>query len=682
MADSTEYVSFEDFIQSDLFTFLVGEEKRRFVVHSKAVAATSPVFDKLVYGGLRESQERIAELVDVDAETFTRFLEYAYRRDYVVPSSPQAAVAPGTRSNEMSDFGASSENVNCDSFGLEIIRTANREGTSWNSNSAPSDFGAMAYMPPTPPVPSIKKTKKLDRLQKTAFNNRQYIQPGQGASNLLRARFEPYPNASPTQDFAPVFLAHARLYTLADMRMVQPLKDLALHKLHKTLVSFELFPERLGDVVELARYAYENGADRAEDGRIDALRELVVNYVAREMKVLGRHAEFRDLMEAGDFGQWAESMQATAARPRLQRVRAAWDQTIEKYFNKEVPIFGRVPSQEFWRMADASVSVPFEEHVDLLPFNEITLLTSDRLIHSDLFTFIVGKECKTFVLHSKAVAATSPHFGALVNGALSEAQTRTAKLENVDPDTFTRFTEYAYRRDYTTPKWTWDEQAVMREPSPPTPLPPPPPPPPPAPDVEHPATDFRFPVDEPSIAAEPPRTPTPPVEQWGPLSTIGRKSKKHKKITMRSNFTKRTYLAADRKPRDVLISGFEPGSNTSAEQDFTSVFLAHAQLYTLADMRLVAPLKTLALHKLHSTLSGFSLYEERVGDILELAKYAYSQGKDRSEDGKLDELRDLVVRYIACEPKAFGKHKEFRYLMDSEGEFAGDLWDLITLELL
>ncbi|KAJ4413045.1 hypothetical protein N0V91_000019 [Didymella pomorum] len=301
-----EHISFEDIIQSGMFTFLVGEEKRPFVVHSKAIAGTSPVFDRLVNGGLKESQDRVAEIEDIDPETFTRFLEYAYRRDYTVPFSLCAPMTSNATSNGRNGFGASSRTVTCDAFGLENFGPSNREGSSWNSNSAPSDFGAMAYMASASPVPSDKKTRKLERLQRTAFNNRQYIQPGQDASSLLRAGFEPYPNSSPAQDFTPVFLAHARLYTLADIRMVYPLRDLALQKLHRTLVSFKLHPERLGDVVELARYAYENGEDRSDDGRIDPLRELVVNYVAREMKVLGKHAEFRNLMDgggefAGDF---------------------------------------------------------------------------------------------------------------------------------------------------------------------------------------------------------------------------------------------------------------------------------------------------------------------------------------------------------------------------------------------
>ena len=363
-------------------------------------------------------------------------------------------------------------------------------------------------------------------------------------------------------------------------------------------------------------------------------------------------------------------MQAADARPRLQRVRTAWDQIELQVLQPWGPTPWANAISEGYMMTDASVSIPFEEYAHYSHSKESQPLTSNSLIHSDLFTFIVGKERKTFVLHSKAIAATSPQFSALVNGGLSEAQTRTAELEDIDPGTFDRFVEYAYRRDYTVPTWTRDEGVATPDDTPPTP---------PEPEVEPPVTDFDTPPPAEPPAADPPRSPSPPLDSWG---SRRKPTKKHKKITMRSNFTRRVYLHDNQKPRDALLDGFEPTSNSSADQDFTSIFLAHAQLYTLADMRLVLPLKTLALHKLHSTLSSFSLYEERLGDVLELARYAYSQGEGRSEDGKLDELRELVVRYIACEPKAFSKHQEFKYMMDSEGEFAGDLFDIITLELL
>jgi hypothetical protein len=79
-------------------------------------------------------------------------------------------------------------------------------------------------------------------------------------------------------------------------------------------------------------------------------------------------------------------------------------------------------------------------------------------------------------------------------------------------------------------------------------------------------------------------------------------------ISLRSWFQQRSYLEAG-PPNRELIDGFEPKSNSAASQDFTPVFLAHARLYTFADMRLVAPLKNLALYNLHKTLIDFRLYE-------------------------------------------------------------------------
>jgi len=53
-------------------------------------------------------------------------------------------------------------------------------------------------------------------------------------------------------------------------------------------------------------------------------------------------------------------------------------------------------------------------------------------------------------------------------------------------------------------------------------------------------------------------------------------------------------------------------------------------------------LKVLTLNKLHKTLLNFKLYAKRVGYIVELARYAYSNPDlpDRSDDGTLDDLRN------------------------------------------
>ncbi|KAF9698791.1 hypothetical protein EKO04_003048 [Ascochyta lentis] len=312
MADMSTKITFEELIQSDLFTFYIGEQEKSFVVHSKAVAATSRYFDRLVNGGLSEAQSRSAKLVDIDPDTFIRFLEYAYRGDYTTPSCTEeanTAMENGSKSSEVNTNAIQNdEYISSDDDSAHLSAgaststvTAGTWGGGWsNPNSAPSAYSAYgAVASPKKLKPKSKSTKKEQRNSRAKFDKREYTYTG---DNLISIR----PNTSARQNFTPVFLAHAQLYTLADMRMVYPLKDLVLHRLHKTLVGFELYPERLGDVVELAKYAYEHGEDRAVDGRIDALRDMIVNYIACEMKVLGKHAEFRNLMDgggefAGDF---------------------------------------------------------------------------------------------------------------------------------------------------------------------------------------------------------------------------------------------------------------------------------------------------------------------------------------------------------------------------------------------
>jgi hypothetical protein len=101
-------------------------------------------------------------------------------------------------------------------------------------------------------------------------------------------------------------------------------------------------------------------------------------------------------------------------------------------------------------------------------------------------------------------------------------------------------------------------------------------------------------------------------------------------------------------------------------------------------MRLIHPLKELALHKLHKlhrTPMDFQLYNQRVGDIVKLARYAYDHGFDRSKHGRTDELRVLVVQYMACEMDIVGKHALFMALLKDGGEFVTDFWRTVAVLL-
>jgi hypothetical protein len=274
----------------------------------------------------------------------------------------------------------------------------------------------------------------------------------------------------------------------------------------------------------------------------------------------------------------------------------------------------------------------------------------------------VGEERKPFAVHSTAVAATSDPFRALVNGNLVEANTRSAELKDVCPDDFVRFLEYAYRRDYSVPPPMTDHAYVTEH--------------------QHEAAAVDWPPPEeraPPIEVEDMPPPEDPFSIHFP-APVSRKKKKKRDVTVPPpvfDFQLRNYLEGGA-PNALLIEEVQIKPNSAVHEDFTPVFLAHARLYSFADMRLVHPLKNLALHKLQKTLLAFQLYSERIGDIIKLVRYAYDHGLDRSEASGMDELRRLVVEYMASEVDAIGKHAEFKILLEEGGEFVTDFWGVVS----
>ncbi|KAH7079182.1 hypothetical protein BKA63DRAFT_531863 [Paraphoma chrysanthemicola] len=288
---------------------------------------------------------------------------------------------------------------------------------------------------------------------------------------------------------------------------------------------------------------------------------------------------------------------------------------------------------------------------------------------------------------------------------MSEAETKSAELVDIEPDDFARFLEYAYRGDYTVPSWTLDEgkhvpsdvaelPVVNEDLSIPEPEPWPvaEEPPPPAEPDEYIEEDLTIPEPEApwELAVEAPAPePMPALETvdegepsiWGRLISKNKGKKKRSSIPLRLSSQERSYLT-EPMPYATITEGFQPKANAAANQNFAPVFLAHARLYTFAEMRLIYPLKGLALHKLHKTLLQFQLYHQRVGDVVELAHYAYENGPSRSDSGVLDDLRQLVVEYMACEVDIIGKHLDFQILLEGGGEFVSDFWGIVSKHLL
>jgi hypothetical protein len=286
------------------------------------------------------------------------------------------------------------------------------------------------------------------------------------------------------------------------------------------------------------------------------------------------------------------------------------------------------------------------------------------------------------VVHSAAIADTSDYFNALINGGMSEAQKGCATFKDVKVDDFLRFCEFAYRGDYTVPAWE------------PVPLDPP-------------AEPDDIQLGGLSKKQEKRKKIRMSSQTWSALIVSSRQATydatpvtnemipdhsafefahavdctdmpmRTSRNQLRNQLNNRNYSLGDRS-KDGISMGFQPITNSAADQCFTPVFLAYARLYNFAHLHFVTPLKILTLNKLHRTLLCFKLYRDRIGDVIELARYAYLDLDlpNRGDYGTLDELRMLIVEYIVCAVDIIGEHDEFVRFMEEGGEFVGDFWRL------
>ncbi|KAM0271861.1 hypothetical protein ACHAQH_008961 [Verticillium albo-atrum] len=220
------------------------------MLHKEAVATLSGPLNALVNGEMKESREGRAIWLDTDEETFIRFCQFAYTDDYT-PARPQLLESSGTHLPEVS-----------------VEQKGDPEEDSWEISTA---------------TPKNKRApNKRSELWK-AFKTRHYVE----------TRIPMPIQNTEGEDYTGVFLSHAKMFVFADCYRIPALETLALHKLHQELVSFKLFESRIGDIVQLMRYAYDNTAQL--DDSPGALRDLVTGYAACQVKVLWTSTDFQNL---------------------------------------------------------------------------------------------------------------------------------------------------------------------------------------------------------------------------------------------------------------------------------------------------------------------------------------------------------------------------------------------------
>lgn len=184
--------------------------------------------------------------------------------------------------------------------------------------------------------------------------------------------------------------------------------------------------------------------------------------------------------------------------------------------------------------------------------------------------------------------------------------------------------------------------------------------------------------------------PGEPVSEafgWGPRRSTKKDKRKHKKSSWGSEDepeilpvehakTKRQILWDEFVDSfDTCNQDFRPRQNMEPNEDYSMVFIAHAQLYCFADKYDIQPLAKLALSKLGHTLAGFKVFEERIEDVVELLEFCYANTPERVETR--DKLRNLIIKYVACVMEKLTASRRFLLLLGEANSISPDL----TVEL-
>ena len=276
---------------------------------------------------MREAEENKVDWDDVDEGTFIRFMEFMYTGDYAA-AEPDILLSHSDVGDE--DLHARddspAEPPDTKTMDMEPVAEPPAEHEAALSDTTEPLIEEPKQVPYDGDIwgawSSKKKQTKKNKAEKVDCwaddrkdNPFVYLpKPKKSKGEMLWESFQidasvrqpepwqPHVNEDTCEHFTPVFLCHAKLYRLADKYTIQPLADLVIYKLRLTLSRFILHPQRIGDVIELLEYTYENTMEYNE--KIDRLRNLVSEYVICHIEKIVKHSDFlRMLQKEGDMAK-------------------------------------------------------------------------------------------------------------------------------------------------------------------------------------------------------------------------------------------------------------------------------------------------------------------------------------------------------------------------------------------
>lgn len=230
-------------MQSEIVEFIIGKDRRRFSIH----AALASFFPKEIL------QPPINN--EIDEVVFGYCCEFVYTGDYTVPlpiSNPSgSAVDRPSNGNTVSQ----------------------RFETRWNLMNLTENL----FHPTNVSDAHAHFVERLDPV------------PWYEDGDAL--------NSDPADNYANVFLSHAEVYRLGYRTGWGLLCRRSLYSLLRSLACFKLVQERIGDIVKLLRFVFE------ESEYMENLQKILRDYAAWNVEILMRDVDFRLLLDGTILGE-------------------------------------------------------------------------------------------------------------------------------------------------------------------------------------------------------------------------------------------------------------------------------------------------------------------------------------------------------------------------------------------
>ncbi|KAJ0306679.1 hypothetical protein COL516b_004472 [Colletotrichum fioriniae] len=255
----------------------------------------------IVYRVVNRKDSSLVTWSDIEPATFVNLTEYAYSRDYTAPALSQSNqnvtsnVVKGKHgSNDMPGPGSDAGTI----YAAGITRTS----TAKNSFQVESQRRKPSNEQNTqqPEIPSLymwmrSTSRDSQSRQHTSarykFCEELFSIPSEAAQATTEDWLDDVKQHHRT-GYKEVFLAHAKLYLVANKFSITELKRLCLHKLRQSLLHAPRTDEMLRATTDTIRHVYLNVQSRDDD-----LRKLLVHFCLADMEWMMRDKNLDPVLE-------------------------------------------------------------------------------------------------------------------------------------------------------------------------------------------------------------------------------------------------------------------------------------------------------------------------------------------------------------------------------------------------